>query len=275
MASSNTDKRIVVLGAGVVGLSCGLALAQKGYRVHFVARDLPDDSTSQGFASPWAVSLSLFLFLSLDSGDARLTRDPDAQGANWTPFYSRDEGPRQAKWEEATFAKWVSLVPSGLAMWLKKTRRFADSEAGLLGHWYRDTVPNYRLLPEGELIEGAVAGAEYDTLSVNAPVYCQYLARELQTLGATFERRTVTSIEQALEGDDVALLVNATGLGASISSALRCETACQSPESRMRASRRQVDRRYQGRGVPPGPGPDGPRQVGLQALHDGLFECVS
>ncbi|BGP37327.1 D-amino acid oxidase [Rhodotorula kratochvilovae] len=182
------DKRIVVLGAGVVGLSCGLALAQKGYRVHFVARDLPEDSTSQGFASPWA-------------------------GANWTPFYSRDEGVRQAAWEEATFARWVSLVPAGLAMWLKDTRRYADTEAGLLAHWYRDITPNYRHLSREECPLGAV-GVAYDTLSVNAPVYCQYLVKELQKLGATFERRAVTSIEQAFQGDDVALLINATGLGA-------------------------------------------------------------
>ncbi|GAA5841492.1 hypothetical protein JCM9279_000670 [Rhodotorula babjevae] len=185
------DKRVVVLGSGVVGLSCGLALAKEvGYRVHFIARDLPEDSASQGFASPWA-------------------------GANWTPFYSRDEGPRQAKWEEATFARWVSLVPSGLAMWLNDTRRYADNEAGLLGHWYRDTVRNYRELAQTDLPKGVAAGATYDTLSVNAPLYCQALARELQTLGATFERRSVTSIEQVFEGqDDIALVVNATGLGA-------------------------------------------------------------
>ncbi|KPV76929.1 uncharacterized protein RHOBADRAFT_24783 [Rhodotorula graminis WP1] len=184
------DKRVVVLGTGVVGLSCGLVLSRQGYRVHFIARDLPEDSTSQGFASPWA-------------------------GANWTPFYSRDEGPRQAKWEEATFARWVSLVPSGLAMWLNDTRRYADTDAGLLGHWYRDTVRNYRELPPSELPKGVAAGAAYDTLSVNAPLYCQALARELQTLGATFERRSVSSIEQVFEGqDDIALVVNATGLGA-------------------------------------------------------------
>ena len=48
---------IVVLGAGVIGLSVALELAAAGYSPAVVARDLPDDHTSTGFASPWAVSL--------------------------------------------------------------------------------------------------------------------------------------------------------------------------------------------------------------------------
>lgn len=196
------------------------------------------------------------------------------QGANWTPFYSRDEGPRQAKWEEATFARWVSLVPSGLAMWLNDTRRYADTETGLLGHWYRDTVRNYRELAPSDLPKGVAAGAAYDTLSVNAPLYCQALARELQTLGATFERRSVTSIEQAFEGQDIALVINATGLGPSSSLARPSCYRVQLLNSSLRARRRQVDRRHRGLGVPPCARPDGARQVRLQALHDGLVQCV-
>lgn len=57
---------------------------------------------------------------------------------------------------------------------------------------------------------GAV-GVTYDTLSVNAPQFCQYLQREGEKLGVTFERKLVTSLEQIAEGAD--LIVNATGLG--------------------------------------------------------------
>jgi hypothetical protein len=40
----------------VIGLSVGVALARAGYKVHIVARDLPEDGVnSQAFASPWAV----------------------------------------------------------------------------------------------------------------------------------------------------------------------------------------------------------------------------
>ncbi|GAA5865820.1 hypothetical protein JCM3774_003109 [Rhodotorula dairenensis] len=179
-------QRVVVLGSGVIGLSCALALAQRGFKVHVVARDLPQDTVSQTFASPWA-------------------------GANWTPFMTKDAGPRQAKWEEATFKQWVNLVPQGLAMWLKGTRRYAEDESGLLGHWYKEIVPNYRHLDPSECPTGAV-GVMYDTLSVNAPKFCQYLQHEGQKLGVTFERKLVTSLEQIANGAD--LIVNATGLGA-------------------------------------------------------------
>lgn len=56
----------VVLGAGgeqslyvadiVYGLTIATDLANRGVRVAVVARDLPEDVTSTGFASPWAVS---------------------------------------------------------------------------------------------------------------------------------------------------------------------------------------------------------------------------
>lgn len=81
----------------MIGLSCALALAQKGYKVHVVARDLPDDTVAQTFASPWAVSSFRPAYQDVIS----LT-DFRRQGANWTPFMSKEAGPRQAKWEEAT-----------------------------------------------------------------------------------------------------------------------------------------------------------------------------
>ena len=100
---SSCDRRVkcgvpTVSSLAVIGLSCALALAQKGYKVHVVARDLPEDTVAQTFASPWAVS------------DSQHHADVDVisltnfrrQGANWTPFMSKEAGPRQAKWEEAT-----------------------------------------------------------------------------------------------------------------------------------------------------------------------------
>ncbi|GAA6012521.1 hypothetical protein JCM10207_009028 [Rhodosporidiobolus poonsookiae] len=185
------DKTVVVLGAGVIGLTCALTLAKKGYRVHVVARDLPEDTTSQNFASPWA-------------------------GANWTPFFSREDGPRECKWEERTFRHWQQLVPSGKALVLKNTRRFGATAKDLLNHWYRDVVPNYKDLPSSACPPNAV-GATYDTLSVNAPKYCQDLAAQIIALGGTLTRQTVNSLDQAFSSLPYGypdLLVNATGLGA-------------------------------------------------------------
>lgn len=73
----------------MIGLTSALVLAEAGYSVHVVARDLPED-TSQQFASPWA-------------------------GANWHSFVTAEDE-RQVRWERLTFEKMWSLIPRGLAM---------------------------------------------------------------------------------------------------------------------------------------------------------------
>jgi glycine/D-amino acid oxidase-like deaminating enzyme len=45
---------IVVVGAGVIGLTAALELRAHGHAVHVVARDMPHDAASTQFASPWA-----------------------------------------------------------------------------------------------------------------------------------------------------------------------------------------------------------------------------
>src|SRR4051812_43938726 len=45
--------RVVVVGAGVVGLSCALRLLEAGHRVDVLARDLPRETTSAVAAAIW------------------------------------------------------------------------------------------------------------------------------------------------------------------------------------------------------------------------------
>lgn len=49
---------VVVLGAGVIGLSVALELQSAGLKVAVVAKDLPGDINAVDYASPWAVSTS-------------------------------------------------------------------------------------------------------------------------------------------------------------------------------------------------------------------------
>jgi D-amino-acid oxidase len=51
--------RVVVVGAGVVGLSCALRLLQAGHRVDVLARDLPLETTSSVAAAVWSPYLAL------------------------------------------------------------------------------------------------------------------------------------------------------------------------------------------------------------------------
>lgn len=72
----------------------------------------------------------------------------------------------------------------------------------------------YEVLPASECPKGAV-GVLFDTVSVHAPRYIQWLQSELATLGVELERRRLESIDEAFEAfDGVSVVVNATGLGA-------------------------------------------------------------
>ena len=45
--------RVIVVGAGVVGLSCAVRLLEAGHRVDVLARDLPLETTSSVAAALW------------------------------------------------------------------------------------------------------------------------------------------------------------------------------------------------------------------------------
>jgi D-amino-acid oxidase len=51
--------RVIVVGAGVVGLSCALRLLEAGHRVDVLARDLPLETTSSVAAALWYPYLAL------------------------------------------------------------------------------------------------------------------------------------------------------------------------------------------------------------------------
>jgi D-amino-acid oxidase len=46
-------QRVIVVGAGVVGTTCAVALAEGGLDVHVVARDLPGETSSSLAMQPW------------------------------------------------------------------------------------------------------------------------------------------------------------------------------------------------------------------------------
>src|SRR3954454_14859727 len=50
--------RVIVVGAGVIGLSCAVRLAEGGYDVAVFARDLPLETTSSVAAAVWYPYLS-------------------------------------------------------------------------------------------------------------------------------------------------------------------------------------------------------------------------
>ena len=73
MSSGSSETQVIVLGAGVIGLTVAYVLSEnEQYKIKVVARDTYQDLDSQAFSSPWAVSL----FGSLCPSDLSCPFDP-------------------------------------------------------------------------------------------------------------------------------------------------------------------------------------------------------
>lgn len=78
----------------------------------------------------------------------------------------------------------------------------------------RVVLVQYEILPASACPPNAV-GVKFEALSVNAPQYCLWLEAELRKLGASIERRSLSSLDEAFASfGGVDVVVNATGLGA-------------------------------------------------------------
>lgn len=188
MSSESSQTQVVVLGAGVIGLTVAHVLSKNGrYKIKVVARDTHQDLDSQGFSSPWA-------------------------GANWSPMGKLSE--RTYRWEKATFDKFWDMIPSGLVI-ASPSKVFYEEGIDFDSLWYKDLVRDFRVLDSSEVPASKKRGVGFQTVSVCPDHYLPWLAKELQSRGVEFIRQRVASIGEAaaLAGPN-GVLVNATGLGA-------------------------------------------------------------
>ncbi|KAI0094450.1 FAD dependent oxidoreductase [Irpex rosettiformis] len=189
----DTPLQVVILGAGVIGLSTAHVLSTRypSYKITVVARDLPDEAglLSQAWASPWA-------------------------GADWSPIGDYDE--RRYKMELKTFNTLWDMLPTGLVRTLDSRICFAEPvDVGKL--WYKDLPRDFRVLKTEELPAGLAAGVSFTTVSLNPQIYLPWLYHGLRARGVHFVRRKFESIAEAAEyfnGNGKGVVVNATALGA-------------------------------------------------------------
>jgi hypothetical protein len=93
---SSSKYDVVILGAGVIGLSIALELENEGWKPAILARDLPDDTLSTGFASPWAVSIILTVVPVVLLRDAQLMlRVVIGIRSRWTQSRISSDGTRR------------------------------------------------------------------------------------------------------------------------------------------------------------------------------------
>ena len=167
--------RVIVVGAGVVGLTCAVRLLEAGHRVDVVARDLPLETTS-------AVAAAL-----------------------WYPYRALPQD-RVTAWAATSYAAFEELAAdegTGVRM-LTGTEVLSGPQPD---PWWRDAVPS--LDRETALPPGYADGWTFVSPVVDMPVFLRWLHARVDALGGTLTRMNLS----ALPGDG-SLVVNATGLGA-------------------------------------------------------------
>lgn len=175
------SERVIVVGAGVIGLTCAVRLLEAGHRVDVVARDLPRETTS-------AVAAAL-----------------------WYPFRALPQD-RVTAWSATSYAVFGALAApeeyggspeSGIRI-VPGTEVFRTAQPD---PWWRSAVPT--LERRRDLPAGFVDGWTFATPIVDMPVYLGWLAARVEGLGGTITRLNLSALPT---GPDV--VVNCSGLGA-------------------------------------------------------------
>jgi len=177
---------IGIVGAGVVGLSIALLLAERGCKnVTIVARDLPGDEGT-GWASPWAGAL--------------LAAHPD--------------GDYEMQRTSLEYYKALAKRVSNTGIQSLPIEEYYDDRDQESKIWYQDYFPDFKFLPKDKLLANARVGYTYTTQVVNPTYFLPWLSTELTRRGVRFVRQTVETLEHARELLAADIVINASGVGA-------------------------------------------------------------
>ncbi|KUL48353.1 amino acid oxidase [Streptomyces sp. NRRL F-4489] len=204
---------ICVVGAGVIGLTSAIVLAEAGYGVRVVARDTGGGTTSAvagGLCWPYRIQpYAAAIRWSLRSLEVLtgLAAHPAETGARLVTGTLADASPAAVPEASGQAAAPGASRPPHAP---EAGGGAVGPEAGL-ADWYA-AVPGWRRARATELPAGCRSGWRARTPLVDMPVHLRYLERRLAAAGGHLVRRPVASLAEAAEG--ARTVVNCTGLGA-------------------------------------------------------------
>ncbi|KAF9527454.1 D-amino-acid oxidase [Crepidotus variabilis] len=171
-AVAETKKQVIVLGAGVIGLTTALRLQESNdYQVEVLAELFPTDLKNINYTSQWAGAHHV----------STQERTPDVE---WLTFQEM----------------WKLSEPGSLAehcfMRIKEHEYF---DSPVLQTEVMARMPNFQKLPQSDLPIGAEDGYSFDALTIDVPVYLNFLLSRLLEKGGTIVRGRVQHISQVLE----------------------------------------------------------------------------
>jgi len=166
--------RVIVVGAGVIGLSCAVRLAEGGYDVAVLGRDLPLETTS-------AVAAAI-----------------------WYPYLSAPED-RVAAWSRTSYDEFAKLAEIEPSVRMRHGREFLVHRTP--DPRWADVLPD--LTRVGSPPAGFEDGWSFTAPVMEMPVYLQSLVKRLEQAGGTLTRAALSALPTAAD-----VVVNCAGLGA-------------------------------------------------------------
>ncbi|KAI6045244.1 hypothetical protein EDC04DRAFT_3137196 [Pisolithus marmoratus] len=189
-------KDIVVIGAGVVGLSTAIRIQEKGgYRVTIVAGTFPTDPKTIRYTSHWAGAHHVS-----SAFDDKRQREMDKETFEIMWRDSEHDGPIQG-------------------CFLRHNHTEFRSDGVDPTEWL-DYMPEFGSISNNELVPGATHGWSFTTFTLYPPVYLNWLLSRFQANGGAIVRAQLQHITQAMHGGISGLprkpdaIVVCVGLGA-------------------------------------------------------------
>jgi D-amino-acid oxidase len=184
LASDAGDpQQIIVVGAGVSGLTSAVCLAEAGWPVRVWAAEMPQRTTS-------AVA-----------------------GAVWAPPRPAERAAATLRWSEHSlevFTKLADEPGTGVRMApALAVGEFVEAQAATPA---AELIPDLRPADPGDIPEGFGAGFRATMPMIDMPHYLDYLTRRLAAAGCEIEARPVASLAEV--ADAAPIVVNCAGLGA-------------------------------------------------------------
>ncbi len=179
--------RVVVVGAGVIGLSCAVRLLEAGHRVDVLARDLPRETTS-------AVAAAICY-----------------------PYRAWPQE-RVLAWSHTSYGAFAAIAaehPDSGVVLREGTEVVGQPSDGTRERpWWADAVPDLR--ETVEVPSGYDGGWVFTTPVVEMPVYLDWLAGRVLESGGTLTRLNLHGLPRAgdVPGHGPDAVVDCAGIGA-------------------------------------------------------------